>query len=122
MSIDGEPHSPCFLARDSAVKNNVNCKNTKITVVVQFSLPSVLYRDDSGLVLCDLLEYRLGEIEVVLGWVAPPSCIIWECVVGWTEIRGSDTNGSRDAPLPIINTLDLVTRTASCSFIEQSSA
>lgn len=67
-------------------------------------LPSVNYRNNPSSVLGNVLEDRLGEIEVFLGRVTPSS---W-----WAEISGGDHNGASEAPFWIIYTSDLKARPA----------
>ncbi|KAH0454076.1 hypothetical protein IEQ34_018400 [Dendrobium chrysotoxum] len=59
---------------------------------------------------------------MLLGRITPPSCIVWKGIIWWAEIGCSDHNGTRKAPLPIINTHNLITRPTAQPIVEKSSA
>ena len=79
VAIDGEPDSSAPPAR----------------------YPSVRYRNNTSSVLCNAYEDRLRKIKVFVGRITPAP---W-----WTEVSSSDGNGTREAPLWVINTFNLET-------------
>ena len=88
----------------------------------QNQLPSVSYRYYASSVLSYLLEDRLREIKMLKGRVAPATCIIWEGIVWWTEIGGSDHNCVWKAPPLVIDTLDLKASPTAQTIVEQGRA
>lgn len=55
-------------------------------------VPSVLDGDDSGLVLSNALEDGLGEVEMLLGRVAPAAGVVGEGEIWRAEVGGCDDN------------------------------
>lgn len=58
-------------------------------------VPPVRDRHNPGPVPGDVLEDGLREVEVVERGVAPPACIVGECVIGRAEVGGGDHDGRR---------------------------
>ena len=84
--------------------------------------PPVSNRNNPSPVLSNVLEDRLREIKVVEGRVAPPPGIVWERIVWWAEIGGSDHNGTWQAPLAVTHTPDLIARPTAKTIVEQGCA
>lgn len=77
-------------------------------------VPSVNYRNNSSSILCNMLEYRLREVKVLLRRVTPAA---W-----WAKISGSDHNGAREAPLWIIHTPNFKACSTAKAIVVQCSA
>lgn len=64
-----------------------------------------------------MLEYWLREVEVLVRRVAPPSITVWRA-----EVRGSDRDRTRIAPLPIVYAPELIAGAATQTVIEKCGA
>lgn len=82
--------------------------------MIKFFLPSIGNGDYSGAVLGNAEEDGLGEVEVELRRVAPPS--------RRAEVSGGDGDGAREAPLRVIDAPELETCPAAQPVVEQCSA
>lgn len=90
----------------------------------EINLPAIIDRHNSGAIFGDLQEHWHGEVEMGPRGVAPPAIVVGKSVVGRTEVRGRHENGraSRVTPLLLIRALDLETRPAAESLVEQRRA
>lgn len=66
----------------------------------------------------DLLEDGLGEVEMVLGRIAPASGVVGQCIVWWAEVRGSDHDGIWKTPFWVVYALDFKASAAAQSIVE----
>ena len=69
-----------------------------------------------------MLKDRLREVKVLLGRVAPPTSVIRQRIIRRAEVRGGDDDSRPEAPLGVIDTLDLKASSTALPIVEQSSA
>ena len=84
--------------------------------------PSEGDRDDSGAVLSNLEEGRLGEVEVLEGRVAPAAIVIGQSEVWRAEVGGGDGDGAREAPSGVVVAPHFETSSAAQPIVEQRRA
>lgn len=65
-------------------------------------------------------EHRHGEVEMRARRVTPTAVVVWESKVGRAEVRSSNEDGrtSGMAPLWVVVTFDLKTRSTTQSIVE----
>lgn len=85
-------------------------------------VPSEGNGHDSGSVLSDLEERRLGQVEVLEGRVAPAAVVVRQGVVGRAKVCGGDGDGVREAPSRVVVAPHLVACPAAQSVVEQGRA
>lgn len=100
MAVDCEPYSSPSFARSPPISDG----------------------DDSGMVLGNVEEHRLGEVKMVQRRVAPAAGGVGKGVIGRTEIGGGDQNRAWKTPLRVVHALDLIARPAAQPIVEQGSA
>lgn len=83
-------------------------------------LPAVNDGDNSGTVFSDMEEHRHGEVEMRARRVTPTAVVVRQSIVRGTEVSSSNEDGrtSGMAPLWVIVTLDLKTRSTTQSIVE----
>ena len=81
-------------------------------------IPAEGDRDDSGPVLGNLEEGRLGHVKVLKRRVAPPTIGVRQGIVRRAKICSCNYNASREAPFWVSSTFDFKASSTTQSVVE----